>query len=948
MAREIINVGSAPNDGTGDPLRTAYIKCNNNFVELYSIAQTSPPTSLTGSAGDAAGMYAYDQNYFYYCFLDFDGSSVIWNQVSQIGNVSVTQIASGNSSVVFSDIDGNVLITIDSVSNVAVFTADGVDITGNVTVSKNVTGGNLYSLGLVSSTGTVTAPYFVGNGAFLTGITAVTTYGNANVATYLPTYSGSLPNLSGNVTTDGNLTGAMIYGNGSQLTGMYGNANVATYLSGAVGNIIPSANVTYSLGNSTNQWKDLWVSNSTIYINSVPVTVSGTTLQVNGQAVLSNGTSSAVSTTGNVSAANLVTTGAVTATGNVAGGNLRTTGLISATGAITGAAITGTTISGTAISGSGNVTGANLITAGLITASGTVTGGNLATGGTASATGTITGGNLATGGTTSATGNITGGNILTGGLISATATITGGNLDTAGTVNATGTITGGNLATGGTASATGNITGGNLISGAQVTASGNITGGNVLTAGLVSAAGNVAGNYFIGNGSLLTGISGNISGTISSANVTYTAPYTGSVQRTGQAKYADTVCVKDFGAVGNGVTDDRAAIQAAIDTQLRVYVPKGTYRLGSALGCYYPGQIIYGDGRNNSVFLVDDLNYDFNLADTGVLVFTPGEPGPTLRDLGIEFIQPVTSNRGSLINYPPAIYAQAVPRFTIQNCRITQGMTGIDMRLNSGGATIDGMEMSCYNYGVRIDGALDTVRIQRLQYWPFEIAGTANESIFFDSTNRGIESGRCDDLKITSCLFINGGIQVDLISTASGTTFGAITDTDFDNFASYQQSGGTMTIMSCYFTIGSGSYNPITLGGNGILRVNSCEFSAAVAVTNAFIQESGSVSYLQVDNCTFRNSAIGAGFVNQNAGTAIVNGCQFIVPPNLAFLNPLVAVAGGRMSFVNNRCSDKGSGASNLIAVVNDNWHVITNNAAVGWSYSLPGVRPQMVVANNS
>jgi len=35
MARQNINVGAAPNDGTGDPLRTAMIKSNDNFIELY-------------------------------------------------------------------------------------------------------------------------------------------------------------------------------------------------------------------------------------------------------------------------------------------------------------------------------------------------------------------------------------------------------------------------------------------------------------------------------------------------------------------------------------------------------------------------------------------------------------------------------------------------------------------------------------------------------------------------------------------------------------------------------------------------------------------------------------------------------------------------------------------------------------------------------------------------
>ena len=35
MSKEIINVGTNPNDGTGDSLRNAMIKSNNNFNEIY-------------------------------------------------------------------------------------------------------------------------------------------------------------------------------------------------------------------------------------------------------------------------------------------------------------------------------------------------------------------------------------------------------------------------------------------------------------------------------------------------------------------------------------------------------------------------------------------------------------------------------------------------------------------------------------------------------------------------------------------------------------------------------------------------------------------------------------------------------------------------------------------------------------------------------------------------
>lgn len=71
--------------------------------------------------------------------------------------------------------------------------------------------------------------------------------------------------------------------------------------------------------------------------------------------------------------------------------------------------------------------------------------------------------------------------------------------------------------------------------------------------------------------------------------------------------------IQDLGAVGDGTTDDTAAIQAALDfaesTSTPIYVPTGTYRLTSGLvyndTAYGKGLQMYGDGMYESIFKMD-------------------------------------------------------------------------------------------------------------------------------------------------------------------------------------------------------------------------------------------------------------------------------------------------------------------------------------------------------
>jgi hypothetical protein len=128
------------------------------------------------------------------------------------------------------------------------------------------------------------------------------------------------------------------------------------------------------------------------------------------------------------------------------------------------------------------------------------------------------------------TANVSAGNLSTGGVLSVTGNANVGNLGTGGLITATGNVSGGNLTTGGAVVATGNVSGGNLTTGGALSVTGNANVGNLSTAGTVVATGNISANYFIGNGSQLTGIdataiqngSANVR-TFANANVTISA-----------------------------------------------------------------------------------------------------------------------------------------------------------------------------------------------------------------------------------------------------------------------------------------------------------------------------------------------------------------------------------------------------------------------------------------
>ena len=98
----------------------------------------------------------------------------------------------------------------------------------------------------------------------------------------------------------------------------------------------------------------------------------------------------------------------------------------------------------------------------------------------------------------------------------------------------------------------------------------------------------------------------------------YTPPGSSAVATTIQNKLRETASVKDFGAVGNGATDDTAAVQAAINSgNAEIYFPEGTYKITSTIDI--TAKVKLKGVRNDSI-ISDPNNLDkvFNITADNV------------------------------------------------------------------------------------------------------------------------------------------------------------------------------------------------------------------------------------------------------------------------------------------------------------------------------------------
>lgn len=222
MAKQIINVGTTGNDGTGDDLRTAGNKINQNFDELFTDVRAIQVT--TGISAARYGVY-FDSNQ-----ISFEGTTADSFETA----LSVVDPTKDNT-ILLPDSSGTLVLDTNIASVV-----------------------NAATIGIINST--VDSNYI----ALRTGVAM------DSGATLILIRDNALDSAKAVALVDSAYV--------AQRSIAANDSDIYAKLLAIRGNVVPWQDSTYDLGDSNYKWKDLYLSGKTIYLGDTSITNDGSNI----------------------------------------------------------------------------------------------------------------------------------------------------------------------------------------------------------------------------------------------------------------------------------------------------------------------------------------------------------------------------------------------------------------------------------------------------------------------------------------------------------------------------------------------------------------------------------------------------------------------------------------------------------------------------------------------
>ena len=198
--------------------------------------------------------------------------------------------------------------------------------------------------------------------------------------------------------------------------------------------------------------------------------------------------------------------------------------------------------------------------------------------------------------------------------------------------------------------------------------------------------------------------------------VLYNEGGTGAVDRNVEQKLQESVSVKDFGAVGDGVADDTTAIQAALNAAFTaggggVYVPTGTYKITLPL-IVRSNTSLYGDGASsviyNTTFVlppegdVIHVGYGYEWNENGQKFNPASNNDATMAELLVNDFSNITTQNVSVSNLCVkadgpglGVWTLNASDVVIENIWSIDTLTPINIANDAGG-----WQAACYNVSV--------------------------------------------------------------------------------------------------------------------------------------------------------------------------------------------------------------------------------------------------------